>query len=38
MVACADDNARQQLDLDSHSRVLLIGTEAANHFIEGIQA
>ena len=38
MVACADDNALQQLDLDSHSHVLLIGTEAANHFIEGIQA
>jgi len=38
MAACIDDTARQQLDLDTHSRVLLIGTEAADNFIQGIQA
>lgn len=33
--ACSDNDARQQLGLDARSRVLLIGTEAASHLIEG---
>jgi diaminopropionate ammonia-lyase len=36
IAVCANDAARQQLDLNANSRVLLIGTEAADHFIEGI--
>jgi diaminopropionate ammonia-lyase len=35
ITACNDDDARQQLGLNPSSRVLLIGTEAVSHFIEG---
>jgi diaminopropionate ammonia-lyase len=38
VAACADDAVRRQLNLNTHSRALLIGTEAADNFIEGIQA
>lgn len=35
VTACRDDDAPQQLGLNSSSRVLLIGTEVVSHFIEG---
>jgi diaminopropionate ammonia-lyase len=37
IAACANDAERKQLGLDANSRVLLIGTEAADNFIEGLR-
>ncbi|MFZ0872139.1 MAG: diaminopropionate ammonia-lyase [Rhodanobacter sp.] len=37
IAVCANDAERQQLDLNANSRVLLIGTEAADNSIEGIR-
>jgi diaminopropionate ammonia-lyase len=37
IAVCANDAGRRHLDLNANSRVLLIGTEAADNFIEGIQ-
>ncbi len=37
IAVCGDDAERRHLDLDADSRVMLIGTEAADDFIEGLR-